>query len=603
MQWIVPPEEANLPPEMSETAVQRRLAAILMADVVGYSRLMEADEAGTLTVLRERRKSVLEPTVRAHGGRVVKVMGDGVLIEFGSAVNAVVAALELQRNMAEANAPLPDDHRIVLRIGINLGDVIGEGDDIYGEGVNIAARLEALSEPGGVCISAKVHDEVRGKLDCGFEDMGEQTVKNISRPVRAYRLRPDAAPGPGSSERPTPSIPDKPSIAALPFQNMSGDPEQDYFADGIVEDIITALSRVSWLFVIARNSSFVYKDRAVDVKQVGRELGVRYVLEGSVRKAGHRVRITGQLIDASTGAHLWADRFDGELEDVFDLQDEVTANVVGAIAPKLEQAEIERAKRKPTESLDAYDYYLRGMAAFHTFSRESNQEALALFSRAIDLDPAFASAYGMAARCYVQRRGFGWMAELARERDEALRLARRAADLGRDDAVALVATGFALVLFGEVDDGNAILDRALALDPNHAFGWNISALAKAILGEPAEAVARASRAIRLSPQDPQMFGMLAVQALGHFVGGEYEDALTMAEAAGREKPNFLLAAGVVAASAALCDRHAEAERAMARVREISPALRLSNLDGWLPMKRPQDFERWAEGLRRAGLPE
>jgi TolB-like protein/class 3 adenylate cyclase len=351
--------------------VERRLAAVLIADVVGYSRLLEEDEAGTLAALAQQRASILEPTVSAHAGRIVKLMGDGVLIEFGSAVNAVAGALELQRRMAETNAPLPKARQIILRIGINLGDVIGEGADIYGEGVNIAARLEELAEPGGTCISAKVHEEVHGKLSCTVEDMGEQTVKNFVRPVRVYRLRPDKMIDGASPGRPVLSLPDKPSIAVLPFENMSGDSEQEYFADGIVEDITTALSRLRWLFVIARNSSFTYKGRAVDVKQVGRELGVRYVLEGSVRKAGKRVRITGQLIDASTGAHLWADRFDGELADVFDLQDQVTASVVGAIAPKLEQAEIERAKRKPTESLDAYDYFLRGMWSGHRLDQQA----------------------------------------------------------------------------------------------------------------------------------------------------------------------------------------------------------------------------------------
>ena len=312
---------------------------------------------------------------------------------------------------------LPRAGRIVLRIGINLGDVIGEGADIYGEGVNIAARLEALAEPGGICISAKVHEEVRGKLDCAFEDMGEQTVKNIARPVRAYRVRSDGATDGSAPARPAPSLPDKPSIAVLPFQNMSGDPEQEYFADGMVEDIITALSRMRWLFVIARNSSFTYKGRAVDVKQVGRELGVRYVLEGSVRKAGDRVRITGQLIDAATGAHLWADRFDGELADIFDLQDQVTASVVGAIAPKLEQAEIERAKRKPTESLDAYDYYLRGMAAFHQFDQARPMpRRWRMFSRAIELDPRFASRLWHGGALLPAAQGL-WLGGRSRPRD------------------------------------------------------------------------------------------------------------------------------------------------------------------------------------------
>jgi TolB-like protein len=506
--------------------------------------------------------------------------------------------------MAEANEPLPDTRRIVLRIGINLGDVIGEGKDIYGEGVNIAARLEELAEPGGTCISAKVHEEVHGKLSCTFEDMGEQTVKNIARPVRAYRLHPGKVIDGASPGRPALSLPDKPSIAVLPFQNMSGDFEQEYFADGMVEDITTALSRLRWLFVIARNSSFTYKGRAVDVKQVGRELGVRYVLEGSVRKAGKRVRITGQLIDASTGAHLWADRFDGELADIFDLQDQVTASVVGAIAPKLEQAEIERAKRKPTGSLDAYDYFLRGMAAFYRFSKPSNEEALALFSRAIELDPDFASAYGMAARCYLQRKGFGWVADRERETAEAEQLARRAAYLGREDAVALGTAGFALVLVvGDLDDGPALIDRALELNPNLAWVWHFSALGKVLLGEPEAAIEQAARAMRLSPQDPQMFAMQTVTAFAHFFAGRHDQALLWSEAAMREKSNFLLATCVAAASGALAGKLPEAEKAMGRLRQLDPALRLSNLKDLLPFRRPQDFDRWAEGLRKAGLPE
>ena len=408
--------------------MNRRLAAVLMADVVGYSRLMEADEAGTLAALKQRRIAIFEPIVRDHGGRIVKLMGDGALVEFASAVNAVAGALELQRRMAEADAPLPADRRIALRIGINLGDVIGDGGDIYGDGVNIAARLETLAEPGGICITANVCDEVRGKLAAAFEDLGEQQVKNLTRPVRAYRVRKADASAAASPARPLPSLPDKPSIAVLPFENMSGDQDQEYFADGMVEDIITELARLPWLFVIARNSSFTYKGRAVDVKQVGRELGVRYVLEGSVRRAGSRVRIIGQLIDAATGAHLWADRFDGELADVFDLQDRVTASVVGVITPRLEQAEIERAKRKPTDSLSAYDYHLRGMAAFHRFSRAGNAEALALFTRAAELDPTTASPtpWRRAATCSARA-----SAGRRPAAEYGTRRLRRAIDLGR----------------------------------------------------------------------------------------------------------------------------------------------------------------------------
>jgi TolB-like protein len=564
---------------------------------------MEADESGTHATLKARRASVFEPIAGAHGGRIVKEMGDGFLMEFGSAAGAVAGALEFQRRSTEENDPLPAQHRIVLRIGINLGDVIEEGGDIFGEGVNIAARLESLAEPGGVCISAKVYDEVRGKLPAAFEDMGEQTVKNISRPVRAYRFRPDGSTAAASAPLSL-SLPDKPSIVVLPFQNMSGDPEQEYFADGMVEDITTGLSRLRWLFVIARNSSFTYKGRAVDVKQVGRELGVRYVLEGSVRKAGGRVRITGQLIDASTGTHLWANRFDGDLADIFDLQDQVTSSVVGMIAPKLEQAEIERAQRKPTESLDAYDYFLRGMAAFHQFSKSSNEEAVGLFARATDIDPGYAAAYGMGARCYLQRIGFAWVADRRHEVAEAERLARRAADLGRDDAMALCTAGAALIIVvGDIDDGVSLLDRSLMLNPNFSWAWHFSAIGKAFLGEHDTAIERATRGMRLSPQDPQMFGMRIAIAWAHFFGGRDDEALSWAETAVREQSNFFMGLCVAAASAAHAGKREEAEKAMARVRQMNPAMRVSNLRDVLPFKRSQDFERWSDGLRKAGLPE
>jgi TolB-like protein/class 3 adenylate cyclase len=584
--------------------MEHRLAAVVMADVVGYSRLMEADEAGTLAAWKERRTSILEPTVRAHGGRIVKLMGDGVLIEFGSAMHAVTGALELQRKMIEANIPVTDARRIVLRMGINLGDVIGEAGDIYGEGVNIAARLEALAEPGGICISAKVHEEVRGKLPSIFEDMGEQALKNIARSIRVYRVRAGSAIEAASPQPPDLSLPDRPSIAVLPFQNMSGDSEQEYFADGMVEDITTAMSRLRWLFVIARNSSFTYKGRAVDVKQVGRELGVRYVLEGSVRKAGTRVRVTGQLIDTSTGAHLWADRFDGELANIFDLQDQVTASVVGAIAPKLEQAEIERAERKPTQSLDAYDYFLRGMAAFNKFTQASNETALAHFYRAIELDPRFAAAYGMAARCYLQRKGFGWVADRDREVAETRRLAGQAAELGRDDAVALSAAGMALIaVAGDLDEGADLVEQAVVLNPNLAWAAHFSALTKAFLGEPGPAIEHAARAMRLSPQDPQMFAMQSATALAHFIAGRYDAASSWAEAALRQRSNFLMALGIAAASGVLAGKTEQAQKAMARLRELNPALRMSNVKTWMPFRRSEDYSRWAEGLARAGLPE
>jgi TolB-like protein len=405
--------------------VERRLAAILAADVAGYSRLMGIDEVGTAKALRDHR-AVVDPIVTSRGGRIVKTTGDGVLLEFASIVAAVECAIAVQKLMAERNADVPEDRQMLFRIGINLGDVLIEGDDILGDGVNVAARLEGISEAGGICLSDSAYQQVRGKVSALFVDIGEQQLKNIARSVRAYKVSCDASIEPKTAL----PLPDKPSIAVLPFQNMSGDPEQQYFADGMVEDIITALSRTRRLFVIARNSTFTYKGRAVDVKQVGRELGVRYVLEGSVRKAANRVRITGELIDTSTAAHLWADRFDGSPEDIFDLQDKVAASVVSAIAPKLEQAEIERARRKPTESLDAYDYYLRGMASFYRGTKDAISDALQLFNKAIALDPEFASAYGMAAWCYMQRKSNLWMADRAQETAAMGRLARQAGPIG-----------------------------------------------------------------------------------------------------------------------------------------------------------------------------
>jgi TolB-like protein/class 3 adenylate cyclase len=351
---------------MAEARAERRLAAILAADVAGYSRLMGVDEEGTLTALKAYRREVIDPKIAEHRGRIVKTTGDRALVEFASAVDAVRCAMEIQRAMTKRSAEIPEERRIEFRIGINVGDIIIDEGDIYGDGVNIAARLETLASPGAICLSDHAYQQIKGKLALEVSDMGEQQLKNIAQPVRVYGVRLDDA-----ATRPALSLPDRPSIAVLPFQNMSGDPDQEYFADGMVEDIITALSRMPRLFVIARNSSFTFKGRLVDVKHVGRELGVRYVLEGSVRKAGTRVRITGQLIDASTGMHLWADRFEGALEDIFDLQDQVTMSVVGAIAPQLEQAEIERAKHKPTESLDAYDYFLRGMASYYRRTREA----------------------------------------------------------------------------------------------------------------------------------------------------------------------------------------------------------------------------------------
>jgi TolB-like protein/class 3 adenylate cyclase len=584
---------------MAEARVERRLAAILAADVAGYSRLMSADEEGTLAQLKAYRRELVDPKIAEHRGRIVKTTGDGALVEFASAVDAVRCAMEIQRALAERNAAIPEDRRIEFRIGINVGDIIIDEGDIYGDGVNIASRVETLASPGAICLSDNAYRQIKGKLALDVSDMGEQRLKNIPQPVRLYSIRLD-----GTSARPALALPDRPSIAVLPFQNMSGDAEQEYFADGMVEDIITALSRMRWLFVIARNSSFTYKGRTVDVKQVGRELGVRYVLEGSVRKSVNRVRITGQLIDALTGTHLWADRFDGALEDIFDLQDRVTASVVSAVAPKLERVEIERAKRKPTESLDAYDYYLRGVASAIPYTREGDNEALRLFYRAIELDPDFAVAYGWAAWIFVNRKSNGWMTDRALEIAEAARLGQRAVELGDDDAAALCWGGFALAYVAyELDDGIAYLDRALVLNPNLAAAWYVSAWLKVYIGEPEVAIERLARAIRLSPLDPFIFRMHAGIAYAHFFAGRYDEASSWAEKAVRARPTWLTAVRGAAASHALAGRLDEARKYMARMRELDPALCISNLKDLLPLRRVEDFAKWAEALRKAGLPE
>jgi TolB-like protein/class 3 adenylate cyclase/tetratricopeptide (TPR) repeat protein len=590
---------------VADERVKRRLTAILAADVAGYSRLMGTDEEGTLARLKAHRRELVDPKIAEHRGRIVKTTGDGMLVEFASVVDALRCAVDVQHAMSNRNADVPPDKRIEFRVGVNLGDIIIDGDDIYGDGVNVAARLESLAEPGGLCISRSVRDEVRDKLDLAFDDMGEQQVKNIARPVRAFRITPPVIVQPTASAKPDLALPDKPSLAVLPFQNMSGDPEQEYFADGIVEDIITALSRVQWLFVIARNSSFTYKGRAVDIKLVGRELGVRYVLEGSVRKASNRVRITGQLVDATTGAHVWADRFDGALDDIFDLQDRVTASVVGAIEPRLQQAEIERAGRKPTESLDAYDYFLRGMASFHLFTRDGLLEARRLFKRATELDANYASPYGMAAWCVHLSKTNGWLLDPEREIAEGVRLARRAVAVGKDDPTALWSGGHSLAyLAAEVETGAAYIDRAIVLNPNLAAAWSVSGWLRIYLGEPANAIERLERSGRLSPLDPIAYMGYAGMALAHLLADRYDEAVSWAAKARNEQPNWATSLRVAAIAYALSDRLVEAREAMARLREIDPTLRLSNLESVAPpLRRPEDRARFTDGLRKAGLPE
>jgi TolB-like protein len=576
---------------------ERRISAILAADVVGYSRLMGADDEGALAQLKAHQKTLIEPKINEYRGHIVRTTGDGLLVLFASVVEALRCAIEIQRGMAKRNARLPSQKRIAFRMGINVGDVIIDGVSVHGDGVNVAARLEALADIGGICVSRRVQEDAHGTIDVSFEDTGEQQLKNIARLVHVYRVRLEG------TAVPEPALPNKPSIAVLPFTNMSGEANQDYFADGIVEDVTTALSRVRALFVIARNSSFTYKGRAVDIIRVGRELGVRYVLEGSVRKAGTQVRVSGQLIDASNGAHLWADRIDGALDDIFALQDRITTSVVGAILPMLEQAEIKRAQRKPTGSLDAYDFYLRGMASVHKWTREGISEALGLFYEAIKLDPEYASAYGMAAWCYLRRKSDGWMADRVQESAEAARLARRAAQFGQDDAVALSRGGFTLAfVVDDIATGAELVDRAVVLSPNLAAAWYFSSRVRMLLDEPETAIEHAARAMRLSPLDPLTFLMHYSTALAHFHAAGYEEAGSWAEKARRANPNFLPAIRLAAASYALVGNLAKATQLMEHLRDAEPSLTISGLNELNPFRRPTDFVKWTDGLRVAGLP-
>jgi adenylate cyclase len=598
---------------MTET---RKIAAILAADVVGFSRLAGADEDRTLALLRALRSDLIDPTIAVHHGRVVKRTGDGALVEFRSVVDAVRCAIEVQSGMVERNSGLSPDRRIDFRIGVHLGDIVEESDgDLMGDGVNIAARLEGIAKPGGICLSEDAFRQVKARLDVAVTDLGATQLKNIADPIRVYSIevggsnqaKPTTQNEPTKSEKSSArlALPDKPSITVLPFQNMSGDPEQEYFADGMVEDIITALSRFNNLFVIARNSSFTYKGRAVEIKQVGRELGVRYVLEGSVRKAGNRVRITAQLIDAATGSHLWADRFDGALEDIFDLQDQVTSRVVGAVAPKLELAEIERARLKPTESLDAYEYCLRGIWTFlQVATRENTKVALRAFYKAIDLDPHYAAAYGFAAWCHVRRYSNAWMDDRAAEVAETTKLSYKAVELGRDDAVAPYTAAFGLgMVVGDLDYAAAVIDRALLLNPNLAQAWLASGWIRVRRGEPELGLEHLAHARRLSPVDPVSYVNFAATAAGHLFAGRYDEAVSWAEKARAGLPTYATAYRIAAATHGLAGRAEAAAKALAQLRLIDPAARISRVRDWITLSRPQDYAKLQEGLRKAGMPE
>jgi adenylate cyclase len=582
-------------------SVSRRLVAVFAADVEGYSRLMSADEVGTLKELTERR-AILDKIIGEHRGRIANTAGDSVLAEFGSAVDAVECAVEAQTALAEANSSQAPDRRICFRIGIHIGDVMIRAGDLFGDGVNIAARLQSIAKPGGVCISGTTYDQVRKVLPITFADLGAVQIKNIREPIRAYQaVNETTEPAFLANTESPPPLPDKPSIAVLPFENMSGDPEQEYFADGMVEEIITALSRFKWLFVIARNSSFTFKGKAVEIKEVGRRLGVRYVLEGSVRKAAGRVRIMGQLIDAITGAHIWADRFERDLTDVFALQDEVTVAVVSAIQPKLLQTEIARVARRRPENLTAYDLYLRAIQQYYPYTRESVAEALRLADRALELDPRFGAVAALAGACHIIKVIFGYAVDPQFERKEAIRLARLALSVDDSDPEILART--AIISAYTADDCEGAIemaDRAVALNPNSFNAWYLRGHVYRVAGLPEEALRSTERAMRISPVDPQQFAAFAAMGMALIELGRFDEAIVAGKKALRQHPSYSPAYRCLASAFAHLGRDDEAREAAARLLELDPAFTIS---AWIARGGLSNVKLYSEGLRKAGLPE
>ena len=585
---------------MAEKRAQRRLAAILAADVVGYSRLMEHDEAGTLAALKARRSNVLAPVVAQHNGRIVKVMGDGVLVEFGSAVDAVQCAVELQKGFAEANQGVSEAQSIVLRIGINLGDVIVEGSDLYGDGVNVAARLEGLADPGSILVSANVREHVIGKLAMPFDDLGEHNLKNIAKPVRAYRVGTGASSEPGP--RPALTVPGKPSVAVLPFENLSGDPQQEYLTDGLTEDIITGLSRVSGLFVIARNSAFVYKGRAVAVTLVARELGVRYVLQGSIRRSGQRVRISAQLVDATTGHHVWADKFDRELIEIFDLQDEITRNVVATTQTQIMLAEGNTIHGRNRPDISAWSLVNRAMARIHELTHESLADAKQLAEQALKIDASYGPAWRCLSIAIYHQVYMLAAADYDATLSKALETAERSIQLDSGDEYAHWNLGNVLVALRRHDRGIAELERAVEINPNYSTAWGSLGTMLCYVGRPSEGITKNEVAIRSDPLNPSIFFRYSGLALGHYLTGDYQRAADWAKKSIQRNRNWYHGHVYFIAALAQLDRIEEAQFARQEYLNLFPNASISELRR-LPFKIAGDFEHLSSGLRKAGLPE
>jgi adenylate cyclase len=575
--------------------MERRLAAILAADVVGYSHLMGLDEVGTLAALKAHREELIEPKVAEHHGRIVKLMGDGALVEFASVIDAVECAAAIQQGMNKRNTKMPENRRIEFRIGINIGDIIVEDQDIYGDGVNVAARLEGLADPGGICVSRNVFNQVKNKVDLGFEDMGEQRVKNIAEPVLAYRVqlaRPSAVNAP-------PVLPDKPSIAVLPFNNMSGDPEQEYLSDGITEDIITALSRLRWFLVIARNSTFVYKGRSVDVKQVGRELGVRYVLEGSVRKAGNRVRIAAQLVDAMSGAHYWAQNFDRELVEIFELQDDITRSVASAIEPKLVAAEGARSQSRSSQDLSAWDLVARAMTHYGRMTMSESEIAIKMLRSAVQRHPSYGPAHSLLAFALLVSDHVGWAPE-SDEYGYAAELAQRAAQLDNEDPWAHLALGYVGFTRRQTDEAIKEYKRALELNPNFATAHGYLGWALAFDGQSDEAINYLELALRMSPHDPLKAFFFSGTGVAHYYADRFDEAVEWARNAVRERPGFTASRRILCASLAQAGRSDEAKKEMAALRTMQPNISIAWIEQHVPYTA-RAMPHFIEGMRKAGL--
>jgi adenylate cyclase len=588
---------------MIEERVNRRLAAIFAGDVAGYGRLMGVDDEGTLRQLKAHRKELVDPKITEHRGHIVKTTGDGMLVEFVSVVDAVRCAVDIQRGMVERNVEVPADRRIEFRIGINVGDIILDGDDIFGDGVNVAARLEALADPGGIMVSSVVHDQVRDKLAFDFEDMGEQAVKNIARPIGIHRVQIAEHAMPkkpaATSGKPEPSVQERPSIAVLPFANMSGDPEQEYFADGISEDIITGLSKLRWFFVVARNSSFAYKGKSVEVKRISRELGVRYVLEGSVRKGGNRVRITVQLIDATTGNHIWADRYDGDLTDVFALQDEITRKVVTAIEPRLLEAEGIRSQNRSPEDLGAWEMVIHANSLFWRMTKIEGEAAIALLRRAIERYPDYAPAHSMLAFALLVKRLLGWTL-VAPPVKEAATLAMRAAELDDSDPWAHFALGYLAHTMRRTEDAVTEYQRAIELNPNFAAAHGFLGWTLALAGRSDQAIAHLERAIHMSPLDPQNAIFNNALACAHYLAGRYTEAASFGRKAVQLRDGITSSHRIYIASLAQDGQIEEARMALQRLRELQPDISIAWCEQYVPYT-PGPMAKFLEGMRKAGL--